>query len=126
MARAPRKVRSPAIAPAASEPAQKHPNQTAAEFFAALAQANGYPRAKAAHTLAVGGKPVRHGWVVNIHDDVSEVGICCVWYGRKHFQCYSEFHGAMAEAEDMSAAFLNFLGERRKAHEETEGPQDDE
>jgi hypothetical protein len=91
----------------------KHENQAAAEAFAAAATLAGF-RAEARHTLAVGSLRVVNGWAVNIHDPMSEIGVVCAWYGRRHVQMYIEFHGTLADSAEMGQAFIAFLASQRR------------
>jgi hypothetical protein len=100
-------------AKAVREPAAKHENQVAAEYLANVAKMHGYLNAKAVKTRAIGGQAVRNGWVVNIHDKASGIGMVVGFYGRRHCQAYLEFHGTLAGGGEMGQAFMAFLVEQR-------------
>lgn len=85
------------------------PNQKAADDLAQILRDAGYPDAKARATQAVNGMKVSDGWQVNVHDEVTEIGLVAVFWGRKHFKCYVEFVGSTSDAVEIGKSFARVI-----------------
>lgn len=84
-------------------------NHQAAEAFAKILNAAGL-KCRPMRTQAIANRgQVKDGWVVNYHDQDTEIGFVATWWGRNHFQAFVEIAGhsdRTAEAADIFAAIF--------------------
>lgn len=86
------------------------------EFAQAITEA-GFP-CKAARTARIANHgEVKDGWVVNLRDTATEIGVVACWWGRRHFTAFIEISGHNDLTDETARSFAAFLSAARDAVE---------